>query len=57
MCEVGRCHQPMILTYTAFGANRIKDVRVCERHWIKHCDDEDKFDLILHFYPVRKRKT
>lgn len=54
MCEVSRCRQPMLLTYGAFGARRTREVIVCERHWNKHCDDGDKFDLRTHFYPVKK---
>ena len=57
MCDVSRCKRPMLLTYAAFGARRTKDVRVCEHHWLKHCDDEDKFDLVTHFYPVSKGKA
>ena len=55
VCDVKRCQQPMYLSYAAFGARRTKDVSVCQRHWTKHCDDEDKFDLRTHFYPVDKR--
>ena len=57
MCDVRRCKRFVILTYAAFGAKRTKDVNVCEHHWNKHCDDDDKFDLVTHFYPVKKGKT
>ena len=53
-CDVARCRQPTLLTYAAFGARRTKDVSVCERHWNKHCDEDDKFDLVTYFYPVKK---
>jgi hypothetical protein len=55
-CDVSRCKRPMLLSYAAFGARRTKDASVCQYHWEKHCDDEDKFDLRLHFYPVDKEK-
>jgi hypothetical protein len=53
-CDVARCRQPMLLTYAAFGAKRTKDVNVCERHWLRHCDEDHKFDIITYFYPVKK---
>jgi hypothetical protein len=55
-CDVKRCRRPMLISYAAFGARRTKDVSVCQYHWDKHCDDEDKFDLRLYFYPVDKEK-
>jgi len=45
-----------MLSYAAFGPNRNKDVRICDYHWYKHCDDDDKFDIITHFYPIRVAK-
>ena len=44
-----------MLSYAAFGAKSTKDVDVCEHHWKKHCNEADKFDLRLHFYPKEKR--
>ncbi len=54
MCHVDRCKRQTILTYAAFGANRTKDVDVCQYHWKKHCNEADKFNLRLHFYPKDK---
>jgi hypothetical protein len=45
-----------MLSYAAFGPGRTKDVSVCDYHWSKHCDDDDKFDLKEHFYPPRVAK-
>ena len=39
LCEVKRCKRNISLYY-----NKEK-WGVCERHWEKHCDDGDKFDL------------
>lgn len=50
-CDVKRCRRVTLLTYAAFGPRRKKDVGVCEFHWEKHCDEEDKFDLRTYFYP------
>ena len=54
MCDVARCKRHPILSYAAFG-KRTKDVSVCQYHWEKHCNDADKFDIRLHFYPKEKR--
>ena len=56
MCDVGRCKHPSLLQYAAFGPGRTKSVGVCDHHWEKHCDDDDKFDLKQHFYPTRVAK-
>ena len=51
-CDVARCKQPMIVTYAAFNddlTRKVSDVKVCQRHWEKHCDEKDKFDLRDHF--------
>lgn len=55
MCDVSRCKRGVMLSYAAFGARRTKSVDVCEYHWVKHCDEGDKFDLRTHFYPKEKR--
>jgi len=51
MCDVTRCKRDPIMGYSAFVPDRKKDVRICEYHWEKHCDDEDKFDIRKYFYP------
>ena len=51
MCHVGRCKRQPYLGYAAFGAKSTKEVSVCEYHWKKHCNEADKFDLKLYFYP------
>ncbi len=56
MCDVKRCNRPSILGYSAFGPKRNKDVSICEYHWEKHCDDDDKFDIKTYFYPPRVEK-
>jgi hypothetical protein len=50
-CEIKRCRRHSLLGYGAFGPRRTKEVGVCEYHWEKHCDEEDKFDLRSYFYP------
>ncbi len=50
-CKVKRCRNFFLLLYAAFGARRTKEVPVCQQHWDRHCDDEDEFDLVEHFYP------
>ena len=57
MCHVGKCNRPTLLGYAAFGAKRTKDVDVCEYHWKKHCNEVDKFDLRLHFYPKENKRA
>ncbi len=57
MCHVGRCKRQTMLTYAAFGAKRTKDVDVCDHHWKKHCNEADKFDLKLHFYPKESNRA
>lgn len=37
MCEVGKCKRPPALGYYNY--------EVCQFHWDKHCDEDDKFDL------------
>jgi hypothetical protein len=56
MCDVGKCKRPSLLQYAAFGPDIDKSVSVCERHWEKHCNDGDKFDLKAYFYPSRRKK-
>lgn len=58
VCDVKSCRKDDALQYAAFGLNRKKQVGVCMTHWEKHCDEEDKFNLIEHFYPsqVAKKK-
>lgn len=56
MCDVGKCKRQSEITYAAFGSGTTKEVSVCWRHWEKHCDDEDKFDLRVHFYPPKGGK-
>lgn len=56
MCDVAKCKREPMLGYSAFGPKRNKDVRICEYHWEKHCDDNDKFDIRTHFYPPRVAK-
>jgi hypothetical protein len=51
-CEIKRCRRVTIVGYAAFGPQRTKEVGVCEFHWEKHCDEEDKFDLRTYFYPA-----
>ena len=52
-CEVARCRRPMLITYAAFNGHTFKpktgEVRICQHHWSKHCDDNDKFDIRNHF--------
>ncbi len=57
-CDVKDCSKASVLQYEAFGPGRKRQVGVCEYHWEKHCDEEDKFDLIGHFYlsQVDKRR-
>ena len=50
-CDVKRCRKAPLLSYTAFGPRRTKEVSVCEYHWEKHCDEADRFDLREYFYP------
>lgn len=40
-CNVKRCRGFRSLIYY--------DRNVCPKHWIKHCDDDDKFDLKKEF--------
>ena len=55
MCDVARCKRPVMLTYASFKKEwKIKDVKVCEYHWNKHCDDKDIFDLRVCFKPKDK---
>ena len=55
MCDVARCKRPTMLTYAAFAKEwKAKDVKVCEYHWKKHCDEGDTFDLRVHFKPKGK---
>lgn len=56
MCDIGKCKRPNMLIYAAFGEGRNKEVEVCEYHWEKHCDDDDKFDLHEYFYPSKSRR-
>jgi hypothetical protein len=56
VCDVAKCKRPSILGYSAFGPGRNKDVSICDHHWEKHCDDNDKFDLKTYFYPTRVAK-
>ena len=51
-CDVRKCQRPSYLGYEAFKRTN-RCVGVCEWHWRKHCDDNDKFDLRTHFYPKR----
>lgn len=53
-CDIRKCKRQMLLSYAAFGAKRTKDVNICEEHWTKHCDDNDKFDIITHFFPMKE---
>ncbi len=53
MCDVTHCKKETAIGYSAFGPGRKKDVDICEFHWEKHCDDDDKFDIREHFYPTR----
>lgn len=46
-CDVARCKQPSLLIYADLPKN--KEVSVCEKHWLKHCDEDDKFDLKKEF--------
>lgn len=48
-CEIGKCKQFPLLTYAHFPDFPHKQVEVCERHWAKHCDEDDKFDLKVYF--------
>ena len=57
MCDVTKCNRGPILGYSAFGPRSKKDVSICEYHWKKHCDDDDKFDIKTHFYPLRIEKN
>lgn len=36
-CVVSHCNSPVYLLYFHSG--------VCLKHWCKHCDDNNKFDL------------
>jgi hypothetical protein len=56
MCDVSRCRREPMLSYAAFGPKRNKDVSICDYHWTKHCDDDDKFDIKTYFYPPRVEK-
>ncbi len=55
-CDVNNCRRDSVLQYEAFGPSREKKVGVCEYHWEKACDEEDKFDLVKHFYPTQVAK-
>ncbi len=55
-CDVKSCRKDSRLSYEAFGPGQKKSVGVCEQHWAKHCDEEDKFNLIEHFYPSQVAK-
>ncbi|KKN92302.1 hypothetical protein LCGC14_0207930 [marine sediment metagenome] len=51
-CDVKRCRRFFYLEYAAFK-KRTRCVSVCDFHWQKHCDEDDKFDLRDHFYPKK----
>jgi hypothetical protein len=53
-CDVKRCRQQFFLFFAAFGPRRKREVAVCQQHWERHCDEEDEFDLIVHFYPPKE---
>ena len=53
-CDVGRCKKPSELKYSAFEVKNPKTVGVCWKHWEKHCDEEDKFDLRKYFSTKRR---
>ena len=55
-CDVARCNRLSSLQYEDFGPRRQKVVSLCEYHWEKHCDDEDKFDVREYFYPSKKKR-
>jgi hypothetical protein len=44
------------LGYAAFDSTKNKDVSICQHHWEKHCDEDDKFDIREHFSPVQVAK-
>lgn len=56
MCDIGKCKQPSVIQYAAFGANRNKVVEICNNHWERHCDQVDKFDIRTYFYPRNEKK-
>ena len=47
-CDVARCKRLSIVIYAAFP-NSFKEVSICEKHWELHCDDNNKFDIRVHF--------
>jgi hypothetical protein len=55
-CDVGRCNRSSIVQYAAFEHNSGLAVEVCDRHWEKHCDDNERFDLRKHFSAARVAK-
>ena len=55
MCDIGRCKDSPILQYSAFGLKRSKTVGICDKHWEKHCSDNDKFDIRTYFYSDNKK--
>jgi hypothetical protein len=57
MCDVAKCNRPSVLVYAAFGPERNKEVDICDYHWEKDCDDDDKFDIKKYFYPPKKEKA
>ncbi len=40
-CDIKKCRGEAHLTYTKDGG----PVDVCKKHWLRHCDDNDEFDL------------
>lgn len=42
-CKVPRCRQHSSIIYGALPRGMQKEV--CDNHWQRHCNDEDRFDL------------
>lgn len=42
ICAIKRCERPAVLTYSA-GPKR--GAGVCEKHWKKHCNEAESFNL------------
>ena len=55
MCEVSRCKRPTLLVFAAFHFDEHLEVDICEYHWEKHCDDDDKFDLEEYFRSSKRK--
>ena len=50
ICEIKRCKREADMTYWHNADKK----RICDYHWERHCDDNDKFDLKTAKWKRRK---